>query len=641
MQQLKWMFLLMTITLVAIIGFQAYWLKDSYAREKQNLEIKTSAAFRQTILSLQASKLKSGNVQTPIDSIKLKTDSISAIGIKPLHQKKKSFDADARNVAAEAPITIANLVQQKMSDSALQPHIKTIVITLKDEGSFAKIDSSSSQLVGFGSVQKSHSYMMKVLPAEISRPKLITRVVKRQADSMFQERRDTSSLLFGISQSVINVNDSLTHNWESDTMANKSNRIFIIDKKGMRVQMPFQALNPARISSIRVLPAMPPALEKLFDSSLIEKKPPELAAKKKSVPAKLKKLVRQEIKKDTSGKEYNIFYDIDSFRDSLKISEIDSAFARRLNDERIALRFSVIRMDSVPPQGMQTANEVTLAFGKPVAYHYSLLNTFPFILTQMKLPAFFSVFLIGITLLSFWLLYSNILKQQRLAHIKNEFVNNVTHELKTPIATVSVALEALKNFNAMKNPERTKDYLDISSNEMNRLSMLVDKVLALSVFEKQKPALNAESVDLKRLVEEVAASLKPQLEKHEAIIQIEGNAVFHADPVQFAAVIFNLLDNAIKYSDPGVMILINLKENDKEIMLTVTDNGIGIPAEYKQKIFETFFRVPHGDTHNAKGHGLGLSYVSAVVEQHHGTIKAESRISEGTAFIITLPKQAT
>ena len=128
-------------------------------------------------------------------------------------------------------------------------------------------------------------------------------------------------------------------------------------------------------------------------------------------------------------------------------------------------------------------------------------------------PILFSILLLGITLLSFVLLYRNLLKQRKLAALKNEFISNITHELKTPIATVGVAIEALKNFNAMDNPERTREYLDISTNELQRLSLLVDKVLKLSMFEKKEMELKYEVVNLQSIAQEVITSFKLQLEK--------------------------------------------------------------------------------------------------------------------------------
>jgi two-component system phosphate regulon sensor histidine kinase PhoR len=227
-----------------------------------------------------------------------------------------------------------------------------------------------------------------------------------------------------------------------------------------------------------------------------------------------------------------------------------------------------------------------------------------------------------------------------LGEIKNEFISNITHELKTPIATVSVAIEALRNFNANLDPNRTKEYLDISSNELQRLSLLVDKVLKLSMFENQEIDLQYELLDMKQLVEEVASSLRLQLEKHQAILSIssEGDTTLEGDRLHLVSVVFNLLDNAIKYSTNAPKIEVSITGKDQFVNLVIKDSGIGIPDEYKRKIFEKFFRVPTGNLHNAKGYGLGLSYVAHVINRHNGTIDVESIPGDGSKFTISLPK---
>jgi len=342
------------------------------------------------------------------------------------------------------------------------------------------------------------------------------------------------------------------------------------------------------------------------------------------------------------GKDYlfKLLYGVDSLQDSLRVAEIDSAYAKRLDQDRIDVPFTISRQDKVDSQEIHGPNKVMVGFARPVIYDLELGNTFPYLLRQITQPILFSLLLLGITILSFVLLYRNMLKQQRLSELKNEFISNITHELKTPIATVGVAIEALKNFNAMDNPQRTKEYLDISGNELQRLGLLVDKVLKLSMFEKKEIELKYELLNLYDLVQEVTASLKLQLEKHRATVTVtqEGGVNLQGDRLHLLSVVFNLLDNALKYGKENPEILVQVKGDENTVELRVTDNGIGIPHGYKEKIFEKFFRVPHGDTHNAKGYGLGLSYAAQVIKKHKGTIRVESEAGQGTSFIITLPK---
>ena len=205
-----------------------------------------------------------------------------------------------------------------------------------------------------------------------------------------------------------------------------------------------------------------------------------------------------------------------------------------------------------------------------------------------------------------------------------------------------MAIEALKNFNAIDNPERTREYLDISQNELHRLSLLVDKVLKLSMFENQGIELKYETLNLRGIVTEVVESLKLQLEKFKATVEVhyEGETELRGDRLHLLSVVFNLLDNALKYrsAEKEVKIDVQINGTADAVQLIIRDNGIGISTEYQEKIFEKFFRVPHGDTHNAKGYGLGLSYVAQVIKKHEGTITVQSVPGESTSFTITLPK---
>jgi len=227
--------------------------------------------------------------------------------------------------------------------------------------------------------------------------------------------------------------------------------------------------------------------------------------------------------------------------------------------------------------------------------------------------------------------------------LKNEFIGNITHELKTPIATVGVAIEALRNFNAIEDPQRTKEYLDISANELQRLSLLVDKVLKLSMFEKKEVELKKEVFDLRELLNEVLSIMKLQFEKYRATVSVDTQGddfKISADRLHMTSVLYNLLDNALKYStvEPEIKITLSASRPDF-VTLYLTDSGLGIPKEYQSKVFDKFFRVPTGDRHTVKGYGLGLSYVREIVRRHGGIISVESELGKGTTFTIHLPRK--
>ena len=266
------------------------------------------------------------------------------------------------------------------------------------------------------------------------------------------------------------------------------------------------------------------------------------------------------------------------------------------------------------------------------------------VLKGMWPQVLFSLLLLLCVALAFLFIYQSLLRQSRLTELKNDFIRNMTHELKTPIATVSVAVEALQNFDALQNPERTQEYLDIAGIELNRLSLLVDKVLRVSMFEKQEPELRREPLDLQLLVQDILHSMRLQFEKCRAQVQFQpeqGQYQVSGDRLHLSSVVYNLLDNALKYSTEHPQISVQLSQHEGQLSLRVRDNGIGIPAAYQDRIFEKFFRVPTGDVHTVKGHGLGLSYVAGVVRLHGGSIGVESREQGGTTFTIFLPLEQT
>lgn len=333
-------------------------------------------------------------------------------------------------------------------------------------------------------------------------------------------------------------------------------------------------------------------------------------------------------------------YDLDSEQDTIKINEIYAAYNKRLHEQNINVPFNITRLTK-PPEDKRNYGEVVVGIKNPITYRLTLGNTFSYLTKRIASSILLSFFIVGFTLFSFLLLYRNLIHQQRLANIKNDFISNITHELKTPIATVSVAIEALRNFNASMDPVKTKEYLDISANELQRLSLLVDKVLKLSMFEKKEVNLRYEAFDIKDVVAEVTSSMRLQFEKYGAQVAVitEGDTTIEGDRLHLVSVVYNLLDNALKYSSDNVKIDITIKGSDDNLTLSVQDNGIGIPVEYKDKVFDKFFRVPTGNIHNAKGYGLGLSYVAQVVAKHKGSIKVQSSEGNGSNFIITLPKK--
>lgn len=336
---------------------------------------------------------------------------------------------------------------------------------------------------------------------------------------------------------------------------------------------------------------------------------------------------------------------VDSLQDSITVKEATSRYSKMLEKEKLGIPFVILRENGATtgPDDLINDNRITMGFSNPYTLILELENTVPYVINKLTPQILVSLLLITLTIFSFVLMYRNLRRQHKLTRLKNDFISNITHELKTPIATVSVAIEALKNFNALHDPQRTAEYLDISANELQRLSLLVDKVLKLSMFEKQQIELSDDPFDLKELVDEVVASMRLQFEKYRAKVSVDvqgSDFIIRGDRMHITSVIFNLLDNALKYSKAHPTIQIDIHSQQQFVEMSVTDNGIGISAEYQRKIFDKFFRVPTGDTHNVKGYGLGLSYVAYIMDRHNGLINVESQPGIGTRFTTKLPKLA-
>jgi two-component system, OmpR family, phosphate regulon sensor histidine kinase PhoR len=234
---------------------------------------------------------------------------------------------------------------------------------------------------------------------------------------------------------------------------------------------------------------------------------------------------------------------------------------------------------------------------------------------------------------------NTLMSQKKLAAIKNDFINNMTHELKTPVSTISLALEIINDKNLKNTPEKTERYLNIINQENQRLGTQIEKVLNLAKLEKGNVELHVESLDLLEIIPIVLKNLSVQLEAKNAEIKFfnhKGEYWVLGDRVHLTNIVFNLIDNAIKYSGDSPIIQISLRNVADEVELSIKDNGIGIAKEHFNKIFDKFYRVSQGDLHDTKGYGLGLSYVKHLLALHGGTIRVESSPGIGTEFIVLL-----
>lgn len=264
------------------------------------------------------------------------------------------------------------------------------------------------------------------------------------------------------------------------------------------------------------------------------------------------------------------------------------------------------------------------------------------ILNQMGIWSFSSFVLLVVIIFFVYTLFV-ILKQKRLSEIQKDFINNMTHEFKTPISTIAVSTQVLKDPSIVSQPERLLNYTTIIENENNRLKKHVERVLQVASLDKDEIGLKKESANLHDIIREVVAAMNiPLREKKGSIdLSLEASLVMcNGDQHHLTNVFYNLIDNAIKYCKTVPHIRIETNSNSKNITISIRDNGIGIAEEHRKRIFQKFYRVPTGNVHDVKGFGLGLSYVKQILELHRGSISYISEPGKGTTFTITLPVQA-
>jgi two-component system phosphate regulon sensor histidine kinase PhoR len=251
-----------------------------------------------------------------------------------------------------------------------------------------------------------------------------------------------------------------------------------------------------------------------------------------------------------------------------------------------------------------------------------------------------SIALVTLILCIFIVAIIIIFRQKQLNNMKNDFVNNMTHELKTPISTISLASQMLQDPGVGKTPETLKHISNVIKDETKRLSLQVEKVLQMAIFEKDKSILKLNEISINSLISDIIGNFSLKVTSKGGKITSKLKATSDMaliDEVHFTNVIFNLMDNALKYSDKSLLLTIETWNEKENLLISIEDNGIGISKDDLKRIFEKFYRVSTGNLHNVKGFGLGLAYVKKIVTEHKGSIKVESEINIGTKFTITIP----
>lgn len=261
-----------------------------------------------------------------------------------------------------------------------------------------------------------------------------------------------------------------------------------------------------------------------------------------------------------------------------------------------------------------------------------------FLVSQMNIMVF-STCAIGVVFIFFIYLILVIFKQKRLSEMKTDFINNMTHEFKTPISTISVSTDQINKDTVIQNPDKIRNYARIIKEENNRLKSQVDRILQIAMLDSTSKKLKLSEIHVHDLISEVVDKICLLIEQKNAVLDTYLQApvdLVDGDKDHLTNVLFNLLENALKYSKENPKIIIRTYNRKNRIYVSVTDNGIGIPRAAQKHIFEKFYRVPTGNMHNVKGFGLGLNYVQNIVQSHQGDITLQSKEGEGTTFTFYL-----
>ncbi|MBN8681833.1 MAG: HAMP domain-containing histidine kinase [Chitinophagales bacterium] len=251
-----------------------------------------------------------------------------------------------------------------------------------------------------------------------------------------------------------------------------------------------------------------------------------------------------------------------------------------------------------------------------------------------------SVVFTGIILFCFWYTIRVIYQQKKLSDIKNDFINNMTHEFKTPIATISLAADSIGSDMIIQNPDKIRRFVDIIRQENRRMNSQVERVLQMALIDKRDFQLKLEQIDLNQIITQAAANFRLHVEKREGSLTTQllaDPALIEGDVTHISSIIHNLLDNANKYSPEQPEITISTRRVQVGVEVTVQDKGMGISKEARKHIFDKFYRVPTGNVHDVKGFGLGLSYVKTIMTAHKGFIDVKSEPGKGSSFILTFP----
>ena len=577
----------MTLALVGLMAFQAYWLGFMLETKKEQFASDVQDGLAQVVRKLEKQELVM------------------------LAQRQQTYETQQKKLKELS----AKLASEKHSE-----FVPPVSPDNKIAESFIGPESAPRNGIGsfHNEVRSDIMYVRKsfMLPngqiAEITEEYQVNVDPEQDIQRRMHEDQQLSDLLDGVPAK----NKSINKHRERARAQNSLRKRAGLSPKNRRVIG--KAINQFAKTEVDKLIQKTALAKEVFSDYLFKERP----IAQRVEPHYIDSLLRKEL----AAKNIDLAYTFGIAPQAPKQSK-DWIFASNANIKKQVPQF----MASLYPNDLHASGQFL---------HVYFPDSLGFIWQTMGVNLLSSAILLLIMIGCFYIAMMTILKQKKLAEIKNDFINNMTHEFKTPISTISLATQLIQEDTSVVDNGTIQRYLGIIKDENVRLGQQVERVLQTAQMEREEIVLKKKNVDVHALIQQVIEMNQPMLMANQGSIQTaftSDSANLHIDEVHMSNVMNNLIDNAVKYSADAPKISITTSVDDSGLHIQVSDQGIGMQKEVLTQVFEPFYRVPTGNVHNVKGFGLGLSYVKKIVEAHGGSVHVKSQLGKGSTFEITIP----
>lgn len=617
----------MALALLGLIAVQAFWMREALSMKVEEFNRGVSEALKSTNYALEAREA-SRLLANSLDQ-KLLVRQIDSLAGPVLY----TYD------------TIESVVLAKESPRrAVRPPAYTFTTVspgqVRNTGPVSRLSADCLLVIRESSVHGTSHLPAHSLPKQHAQ---LEALYSQEAIRQLQQARQFYQITFDLDSMMSLWADSAHFNFPADRMfyfntqegqrfsaGNKSGQVIISsdDSSSVKTQLRSRPSSPVQLTRMKPAPANPEVKR-------------QIVQKKLRIDSLLNKVAfdfispKQPIEKRISEHEFDSI-----LRANLLQQGITADFRFQVVREQADSTLRIYGEDI----GAPVYHEARLFPNDMFNLNERLLVYFPnpgtFLLGNLLGMLLVSFALILVLVVIFFVAISVLLRQKKLSDMKSDFINNMTHEFKTPLATINLAADALANPKVQHNTELTTKYLGIIKTENRRMNTHVEQVLQTAQLDRQELKLNLQRIDLRYLLEHALELMEMQYENRQAKLTLSCNqehCYIDCDEAHMLNVFTNLLDNALKYAKANPEVQISGMVVGQKAVIRVKDNGIGMNRETRQHIFEKFYRLPTGNVHNIKGFGLGLSYVKAIVEAHKGSIQVESEPEIGSTFIVTLP----